>query len=103
MDAIHHVESIRSRLNAPAARATYRTTIDYVYRAPLSLYLAQGDFAAAFNMAERARSRVLADLLANQELSAAIPEALQQLWRAIHAELDQAYLCSDWCADAYSI
>ncbi|MCB0064718.1 MAG: CHAT domain-containing protein, partial [Caldilineaceae bacterium] len=90
-EAIHQVESIRSRLNAPTTRADYRTTIDYVYRAPLSLYLAQGDFEAAFNIAERARSRVLADLLTNQDLSVEIPASLQELWHSIHRELDQAY------------
>jgi CHAT domain-containing protein/tetratricopeptide (TPR) repeat protein len=65
-EALDLVESIRARLAAPTTQANYRTTVEFIYTAPLSLYLRQGEAASAFTVAERARSRVLADLLASQ-------------------------------------
>ncbi|MFN8496035.1 MAG: CHAT domain-containing tetratricopeptide repeat protein [Caldilineaceae bacterium] len=64
--ALLHGEAIRKRLSVSTARVEYRATSEALYTAPLTLHLQQGNALAAFTLAERARSRVLADLLVNQ-------------------------------------
>lgn len=91
--ALDLAESIRARLTAPTTQADYRATIEKLYLAPLSLYLEQGDAALAFTAAERARSRVLADLLAGQEAKpqAEVPAFLLEQRADLRHLLDQAY------------
>lgn len=100
-EALALVESIRTRQQAPAAQAGYRTTVDLVYTAPLSLHLRQGDAAQAFSAAERARSRVLADLLAGQEArpQVQIPPHLLERRAALRQALDRAYAQEESPAD----
>ncbi|MBV7333443.1 CHAT domain-containing protein [Chloroflexi bacterium TSY] len=91
--ALAHSESLRTRLTAPTAQANYRSTSEFIYTAPLSLYLQQGDAPNAFTAAERARCRVLADLLAGQlaQPHANIPDDLLQRQMKLRQQLDQAY------------
>jgi CHAT domain-containing protein/tetratricopeptide (TPR) repeat protein len=92
-DALDHVESIRARLTAPSVRTNYRAVVESIYAAPLSLYLRQGDAEQAFNLAERARSRTLADMLAGQSAwpHADIPANLLEQRHALHQQLDQLH------------
>jgi CHAT domain-containing protein len=96
-EAVALAESIRARQQAPAAQAGYRTTVEFVYTAPLSLHLRQDDGAQAFSAAERARSRVLADLLAGQTARphAQIPADLLEQRAALRQTLDQAYAAEE--------
>ena len=91
--ALNLAESIRTRLTAPIAQASYRATVDFIYTAPLSLHLHQGQAARAFSASERARSRVLADLLAGQAAQprAEISSHLLKQRTVLHQVLDQAY------------
>ncbi|MCB0167528.1 MAG: CHAT domain-containing protein [Anaerolineae bacterium] len=92
-EALQLSESIRARLAAPTTQAGYRATVEFIYTAPISLHLHQGQADQAFTAAERARSRVLVDLLAGQtaqphaEIS---PELLEQR-DSLRQALDQAY------------
>jgi CHAT domain-containing protein len=92
-EALSRAESIRTRLTAPTSQAGYRSTAEFIYTAPLSLHLRQGDAARAFTAAERVRSRVLADLLAGQTAQphAEIPGNLLEDRAALRQVLDQAY------------
>ncbi len=91
--ALDLAESIRARLTAPTTQADYRTTIDKLYLAPLTIHLERGEAEAAFTAAERARSRVLADLLAGQEAKpqADLPAHLLDQRANLRHLLDQAY------------
>ncbi|MEZ4732593.1 MAG: CHAT domain-containing tetratricopeptide repeat protein [Caldilineaceae bacterium] len=91
--ALAIAESIRVRLTAPTVQAGYRSTVEFIFTAPLSLYLQQGEAAPALSIAEQARARILADLLAGQlaQPHAEIPEALLAQRRTLHQQLDQAY------------
>ncbi|MCB9102291.1 MAG: CHAT domain-containing protein [Anaerolineales bacterium] len=91
--ALARTETIRARLTAPTAQADYRATVEFIYTAPLSLHLHQGDAVRAFNAAERARSRVLADLLAGQAAQphVDIPGHLLEQRAVLRQALDQAY------------
>ena len=91
--AITIAESIRARLTAPAAQADYRATIEAIYAAPVSIHLQKGDAAQAFTAAERARCRVLADLLAGQSAQphADLPAPLLEQRTTLRQLLDQAY------------
>lgn len=91
--AIQTVETIRKRMTAPTVQAGYRATAEAAYAAPLALHLWQGDHAQAFTMAERARSRVLADLLSGQRIqphATLAPDLLEQR-RALRLQLEQCY------------
>jgi CHAT domain-containing protein/tetratricopeptide (TPR) repeat protein len=92
-EAVALAESVRVRQQSPVAQAGYRTTVEFVYTAPLSLHLRQGHAARAFSAAERARSRVLADLLAGQTARphAQIPAHLLEQRAGLRQALDQAY------------
>ena len=92
-EALSLAESIRTRLTAPTAQAGYRATVEFIYTAPLSLHLRRGGAARAFTAAERARSRVLADLLASQRARphAEMPGDLLRRRSEVHQELDRAY------------
>jgi CHAT domain-containing protein len=92
-EALDLAESIRTRLTAPTAQAGYRATVEFIYTAPLSLHLRQGDAVQAFTAAERARSRVLADLLGGQEARphAEIPADVLAKRTQLHQKLDCAY------------
>jgi CHAT domain-containing protein len=92
-EALAHAESIRTRLTAPTAQIGYRTTTEFIYAAPVSLYLQQGQAGRAFNAAERARSRVLADLLAGQAVQAQtdLPPDLLARRTVLRQRLDQIY------------
>jgi len=91
--ALQTVEAVRARMTVPTVQAGYRTTVEAVYAAPLTLHLRQGDYAQAFAAAERARARVLSDLLAGQSAQPqhAIPAGLLAQRQALHQQLDQAY------------
>ncbi|MEM7028157.1 MAG: CHAT domain-containing protein [Chloroflexota bacterium] len=91
--ALDLAESLRIRLTAPVSQADYRTTIDTVYSVPLTLHLERGEFAQAFDVAERARSRVLADLLVGQVAKphADIPVDLLTQRDTLRQLLDDAY------------
>ncbi|HEX9925091.1 MAG TPA: tetratricopeptide repeat protein, partial [Anaerolineae bacterium] len=91
--ALALAESIRARLTAPNTQADYRTTIEKLYLAPVSIHLERGEAALAFTAAERARSRVLADLLAGQEAKpqADVPAHLLEQRADLRHLLDQAY------------
>jgi len=91
--ALQAVEALRSQLSAPVAKADYRTTTDFVYHAPLTLHLQRGNASAALTVAERARARVLADLLVGQEQAQVNPEAtaLGEHREVIRLALEQAY------------
>ena len=90
-EALACVESIRMRLTAPTAQARYRATAEAIYTAPLALHLRQNNAAAAFDIAERARSRGLADLLANQQVQPHVdlPAHLLEQHEALRQRLDQ--------------
>ncbi len=92
-EALARVESIRAQLTTPTAQAGYRATAEFVYAAPLSLHLQHGEAAHAFTAAERARSRVLADLLAGQAVHAhtTLPTHLLQERLTLRQTLDEAY------------
>ncbi len=92
-EAVSRAESIRARLTAPSAQAGYWATAEFIYSAPLSLHLRLGEAAQAFTAAERARSRVLADLLAGQAAQAhtELPRDLLEQRARLRQELDQAY------------
>jgi CHAT domain-containing protein len=93
-EALARAESLRARLTAPTVQASYRTTVEFIYTAPLTLHVRQGQAERAFSAAERARSRVLADLLAGQaaQPQAEIPENLLQERATLRQALDQAYV-----------
>jgi CHAT domain-containing protein len=93
-EALARAESIRARLTAPTAQAGYRTTVEFIYTAPVTWHVRQGQAEQALSAAERARSRVLADLLAGQDAQpqAEIPENLLQERTALRQALDQAYV-----------
>lgn len=93
-EALAWAESIRVRLTAPTIQASYRTTVEFIYTAPLTLHVRQGQAERAFTAAERARSRVLADLLAGQAArpQTEIPENLLRERDALRQALDQAYV-----------
>lgn len=91
--AIQKAESLRTRLMAPTVQVNYRSTVEFIYTAPLTLQLEQGRANEAMTYAEHARARVMADLLAGQR---AQPRALRALAllkqrQALHKDLDQAY------------
>ncbi|MFN8456669.1 MAG: CHAT domain-containing tetratricopeptide repeat protein [Anaerolineae bacterium] len=92
-EALARAESIRTRLTAPTVQASYRATVEFIYTAPLTLHLQQSQAEQAFTAAERARSRVLADLLAGQaaQPQAEIPKNLLQERATLRQALDQAY------------
>ncbi|RIK36848.1 MAG: hypothetical protein DCC57_22130, partial [Chloroflexi bacterium] len=80
-------------VTTPTARAGTRALLDAVYRAPLTHHLRQGAAAAAFDAAERARARTLAELLGSPALrprSAVAPGLLAQR-AALRTRLEQAY------------
>jgi CHAT domain-containing protein/tetratricopeptide (TPR) repeat protein len=91
--ALALAESIRARLTTPITQASYRTTIEKLYLAPLSIHLERGEAELAFTAAERARSRVLADLLAGQEAKPQtdLPPYLLEQRADLRHLLDQAY------------
>lgn len=91
--ALQAVESLRSRLTAPIAKANYRATTEFIYTAPLTLHLQRGNAHKALTLAERARARVLADLLAGQNAQPhqLLPAALLAQRQALRTELEQAY------------
>lgn len=99
--AIEIAESVRTRLTAPTVQANYRSTVEYIYHAALSLYLQLGNAASAITVAERARSRVLADLLADQSPLPhnALPESLLSERKYLQEILDQAYSMDDTPTD----
>jgi CHAT domain-containing protein len=92
-EALAVSESIRARLSAPSSQAGYRSTVEFIYVAPLSLHLQRGDAVRAFSAAERARSRVLADLLTGQTDHARtqLPSELLEERVRLHQALDEAY------------
>jgi len=100
-EALARVESIRARLTAPTAQAGYRATAEFVYTAPLSLHLWHDEAAHAFTAAERARSRILADLLAGQAVLAhtQLPGHLLQERLTLRQALDEAYAREERPAD----
>ena len=91
--AITCIESIRSRLTAPTAKVANRALSEFVYAAPVSLHLHQGNPASAFDAAERSRARVLVDLLAGQEARphTDLPPALLAQRDHLRQRLEQAY------------
>lgn len=91
--ALTAVEALRSQLSAPIAKADYRATTDFVYTAPLTLHLQRGNASAALTLAERARARVLADLLGGHESQSTQrhPTARDEQREAIRIKLEQAY------------
>jgi len=99
--ALALTESIRARLTAPTTQAQYRTTVEAIYKAPLSLHLQRNEAERAFNATERARSRVLADLLAGQSAHphTEIPTNLIEQRDALRQKLDQAYADADMAVD----
>jgi CHAT domain-containing protein len=92
-EALAITESIRARLTTPTSQAGYRSTVEFIYVAPLSLHLRHGDAVRAFSAAERARSRVLADLLTGQTAHAHTQLPLDVLGERVklHQALDEAY------------
>ncbi|MEZ4831264.1 MAG: tetratricopeptide repeat protein [Caldilineaceae bacterium] len=92
-DALHAVEAVQAQLTTPVVQSNYRAMLDFVYAAPLSHYLRRGDGDAAFTLAERARSRVLAGLLAGQSEQPHVgpPADLVAERAAVRAKLDAAY------------
>lgn len=91
--AIQTVEAIRTRLTSPTVQAGYRTTVEAIYAAPLTLHLRQANYGAAFAAAERARARVLADLLVGQSAQphTKLPDALLAQRQQLHDQLDKTY------------
>lgn len=91
--ALSHAESIRTRLTAPTAQARYRAIVELIYTAPITFHLHHGAAAAAFTAAERARSRVLADLLSGQaaRIHEDVPQQLLSQRERLHQQLDEAY------------
>lgn len=77
-------ESIRVRLTAPYAQMGYRATTEKLYRTLISVSLARNDPSAAFSAAERARSRVLADLLLGQRPSVSTDVPLELIEERAH-------------------
>jgi len=91
--AIHCTEAIRTRLTAPTTKVSHRVTTEAIYSAPLTLHLKRGAALAAFHAAERARGRMLADLLSQQTepTSGVLPAGLLQQRAELVEQLDQAY------------
>jgi tetratricopeptide (TPR) repeat protein len=102
-EAIAWTESLRSWLTSPTSQVGYRSTVEFVYAAPLTLHLQQGRAAAAFDVAEWGRSRVLADMLTDQSQNVtphkAIPSTLLERRQEIQWQLDQAYAEGETSAD----
>lgn len=92
-EALQTTESLRNRLTAPVAKADYRATTEFIYHAPLTLYLQQRKAINALTLAERARARVLADLLAGQAPTPHRVDVaeLEQQRKTIRQALEQAY------------
>ncbi len=99
--AVDHAEAIRTRLTAPAVQAGYRALVEFVYAAPVALHLQRGHFDRAFTAAERARSRVLADLLAGRSARPHrdVPGDLLARRDELRTGLDQAYAADEPPAD----
>ena len=99
--AVDHAEAIRTRITAPAVQAAYRALVEFVYTAPVALHLRRGHFDRAFTAAERARSRVLADLLAGRSARPHrdVPGDLLARRDELRAGLDQAYAADEPPAD----
>lgn len=95
--ALEQAETIRTRLTAPTAQARYRATIEALYAASVTLHLHRGEAAQAFTAAERARGRVLADLLAGQAARphTSLPTNLLSRREALRQALDQAYAAEE--------
>lgn len=95
--AVEQAEAIRSRLTAPAVQAGYRALVEFVYAAPVALHLQLGNYDRAFTAAERARSRVLADLLAGRSARPHrdLPPKLLARRDALRTQLDQAYAADE--------
>lgn len=91
--AIEQAESLRTRIMTPTARGGTRAILDATYTAPIAGHLRQGNVGEAFTMVERARARVLADLLSGQGAAphGAIPETLLTQREAVRVALEQAY------------
>ncbi len=92
-EAVTIAESLQVQMEAMTARSSYRATIDSVYTAPLTLYLHENRSIDALTAAERARSRTLADLLAQTELKPRheTPLRLHERRNAVREKLDQAF------------
>ena len=99
--AVDHAEAIRTRLTAPTVQAGYRALVEFVYAAPVALHLRRGHFDRAFTAAERARSRVLSDLLAGRSARPHrdVPPSLLARRDALRTGLDQAYAADEPPAD----
>ena len=65
--AIHLAETMRQQMATSDTQARYRAVTDFVYSAPLTLYLRQNQAADALTLAETARSRALVDLVASPQ------------------------------------
>ena len=63
--AIEIAEMLRTRVEVPGARATLAGTLHKAYELRADLLMARGDIEGAFAISERARARVLLDLLTN--------------------------------------
>ena len=99
--AVDHAEAIRTRLTTPTVQAGYRALVEFVYAAPVALHLQRGQFDRAFTAAERARSRVLADLLAGRSARPHrdVPQELLARRDELRTSLDQAYAADEPPAD----
>jgi CHAT domain-containing protein len=99
LDAIAEIEQSRSTLVQERMRAAFLGDKLAAYEDLISLYLQRqhpGDPVRAFNMAERAKSRALADVLSGhiqpmQLTHAAAEIDVQTRLRALQSELDAAY------------
>ncbi len=69
-DAIAVIESLRSKIDYDTQKTSFMGDKRQVYEALVFAFLAQNDVKAAFEVAEKAKSRALVDLLSSKQVGA---------------------------------
>ena len=91
--ALARIESVRARLQAAQTRTDFFAVHQQPYRVAAGIALAQGDKAQVLTLAERAKARTFADLLAGQKGRKQVGQlsAWQREERKIRRQLQASY------------